>query len=80
MKASELFGALIRVMGIYFLLESLGNVLMIVLKSLKISTGSPYPIATDWVGFGERFCFALVLLLGAELIVKMVYRRTSAVR
>jgi hypothetical protein len=77
MKASETFGALIRALGIYLLCGAISDGVMIVLKCLNVPTGSSYPIAADWVGGIERLCVGLILLAGADLIVRLIYRQNS---
>jgi hypothetical protein len=73
--ASMVFGALVRALGVYFVCNAGGDVLQIVLKNLKVPTGSLYPVATDWIGLGWYSTMAVILLAGANFIVRLVYRQ-----
>ena len=72
-KARDIFGALVRAMDVYFACNAVGDGMLLILKYFSIETGSQYPVATDWIGMIWRFCVAITLLFGANLIVRLAY-------
>jgi hypothetical protein len=72
-KRSDLFGAGIRTVGVYFIAEATYSLLLVSLKSLSVSTGSPFPISLDFISLIWRLSIGAFLIVGAKLIERVVY-------
>ncbi len=75
-KSCELFDALIRVLGVWYFVQGLELLLMLVSDSLpNPHLGSESAIVYLILGIGLRLIAGLMLIFGADRIVRFVYRR-----
>jgi len=78
LKPSEVFGALLRILGIYFLCGATFDILILILKYMGVPTGSPYPLSADWIGGAWRLVVGLIILISATYIVKFFYKAETS--
>lgn len=73
MKPRDLFGVLVRFAGLGFIIFAMFDFYYVVVKSLGLSTASRVPIGEDIRGTMFYLVLGLILLLGAKLVVRLVY-------
>jgi hypothetical protein len=77
MTAKELLGVLIRAAGLGFLgcgFIDLGHLLT---HGLGLSGAQPYPASVVATAIAFWFILGLVIIVSADLVVRLVYRRGS---
>ncbi len=73
MTGREGFGLAIRIAGGWKILESLTDVYYVLVKMLRLPTGSALPIQVDIDTFVFRFLIGSLLIIFADVLVKLVY-------
>jgi hypothetical protein len=75
MKATDLFGVVVRAAGGWYLLLAIGDLYYIFVKTFHLPTSSTLSITTDYVSGTYKLVLGLILLLGANWIVRLAYWR-----
>jgi hypothetical protein len=72
-QGRDIFGALLRVLGLWFLIQACGDRIFIALR-LKGGLGNlTNQVAADKIFVGFDLLLAYVLLVAADKIVKLIY-------
>ena len=74
MKPRALFGALVRVLGVYFLVNIVFDVAYLACNLAGVPLGSTYPWQRNVLAIATDSLIGLTLFLGAEDIMRFAYR------
>jgi hypothetical protein len=80
MQPRELFGVIVRAGGASCFLFGFFDGAYAICKTMGIPTGSPKPLAEDVFGAVIWFLAAMILSLGAEQIVRLMYGRVHPIQ
>ena len=73
MRPRELFGVVLRVLGIWFLTRGAYYTFFTVLKSAGVPTSSEVPVTEDKLIAAFYFVIGLIILILGDHIVRLIY-------
>jgi hypothetical protein len=73
MQGREIFGALLRVLGIWFLIQACVESITLVLRLSHVLADTPSQMIIEKIFAGFYLLLAFVLLAATDKIVKLIY-------
>jgi hypothetical protein len=73
MKARDIFGIIVRAVGLGFMVMALFNLYYVFAKLMGLPIVPRYPISVDLSSAGFYVVISLVFLFGAKVIVRLIY-------
>lgn len=73
MQGRDVFAAGIRVLGVYFIVESSYSLLIIILRDQYYPTDARFASITDWTAGAWRLGVGILLIAGVRFIAEAIY-------
>jgi len=79
MQGRDLFGALVRAIGVYFIVRAAFDVFDAIAEVAHVDLHTHYSVGEDMTGFTAYLIPGVILLLCADLIVALAYRAKAGI-
>jgi predicted transporter len=73
MQGREIFGALVRILGIWFLIQASVEIITLVLRLSHVLVDTPSQMSIEKIFAGLYLLLAFLLLAAADKIVNLLY-------